>query len=64
MSNGDARVALNVLEMGAQATTPGADAYRRGMCNPHYREYLTEPEESGILPPVHLRTARTEEEDV
>ena len=29
MSNGDARVALNVLEMSTQATSPGADGYRR-----------------------------------
>ena len=29
MSNGDARVALNALEMAAQATAPDADGYRR-----------------------------------
>jgi len=29
MSNGDARVALNVLEMSTQATSPGTDGYRR-----------------------------------
>jgi len=29
MSNGDARVALNALEMATQATTPDADGYRR-----------------------------------
>lgn len=29
MSSGDARVALNVLEMSTQATSPGTDGYRR-----------------------------------